>query len=662
MRRGRHEAGAGAAASASVMAAAIAIAVGLVIAACSGRAGERGGAAGAASATASASATATGTGTGTATATATATAPGGAGGSADRREPVALVLDPAALAEVAAAGGALEALVSDEGRAVIRRVIEEDVRAARRADPKAGVGIRGNPHRLFDVRWLERGRFELVGVAPRLDRIPMTGSRCGDLRLVYRLAYTAEVSGEAVSSRLPMTLAVVLQGRPADGAGADRCRSAAARWMAPPDLAGAALGRWLLGPGGPLEGQLAAERVTLVHLNAQLVRWPSAVRPDLGGHAEYVMRSLRPGPDRHLEPSWTEEMPDPARIRRDPARRARLLAWLREPATLDAIEAGTAVLPAELLATRAVSVAPRGLSRRANRPFRQILRPDQLDAELGAEELRGRRIIGSPEALLRRLDDLTCVGCHQSRTIAGFHLLGEDGPDAAPGNALAVSISVPLEAERRRRARLTRQLAAGEPVDFTRPMSERADDDPGRSGARCGLGDPGFAGWTCAEGFTCARLDAPDDDGAVGVCVPEGGPRVGDACEIGPLRPAADPHRDRVARRTELTCTEGVCNGNRVGFPAGMCTASCEDLPGGGACGVIALLTPFNDCLARKTPFPRCLAEHVRPAGLRACSAAAPCREDYICARAPGDDGSGEAAGTCIPPYFLFQLRVDGHP
>jgi hypothetical protein len=382
------------------------------------------------------------------------------------------------------------------------------------------------------------------------------------------------------------------------------------------------------------------------------VRWPSAVRPDLGGHAEYIMRSLAPGPDGHLRPTWVEETPDPAKIRRDPALRARLLAWLREPATLDAVELGAAVLPAELLAARAISVAPRGLSRRANRPFRQILRPDDLDA--GA--LRGRRIIGSPEALLRRLDDLTCVGCHQSRTIAGFHLLGEDGPEAAPGNALAVPISVPLEAEARRRAALTRALAAGEPVDFTRPMAERADGDPGRNGARCGLGDPGFSGWTCAEGFTCERLDAPDDDAAVGVCVPVAGPVVGDACEVGALRPAADPHRDRVPRAAPRPCGEGVCNGNRVGFPAGMCTASCDDLPEGAACGVIALLTPFNDCLARRTPFPRCLARHVSPAGLRACDASAPCREDYICARSPS------GAGTCIPPYFLFQLRVDGHP
>jgi hypothetical protein len=90
-----------------------------------------------------------------------------------------------------------------------------------------------------------------------------------------------------------------------------------------------------------------------------------------------------------------------------------------------------------------------------------------------------------------------------------------------------------------------------------------------------------------------------------------------------------------------------------------MCTSSCADLPEAGTCGVIAVLEPFNACLARKTPFPRCLAEHVTPAGLRACDARTPCRDDYICARVPG--GAATGRGACMPPYFLFQMRVDGH-
>ena len=87
-----------------------------------------------------------------------------------------------------------------------------------------------------------------------------------------------------------------------------------------------------------------------------------------------------------------------------------------------------------------------------------------------------------------------------------------------------------------------------------------------------------------------------------------------------------------------------------------MCRPTCDRLPDDGTCGVIAVLTPFNDCLARGRPFPECLAQHVTPAGLRRCDDQHPCRDDYVCARTPS------GTGGCTPPYFLFQLRVDGHP
>jgi len=34
-----------------------------------------------------------------------------------------------------------------------------------------------------------------------------------------------------------------------------------------------------------------------------------------------------------------------------------------------------------------------------------------------------------------------------------------------------------------------------------------------------------------------------------------------------------------------------------------------------------------------------------------------PCRDDYICA-----ESFVPERGVCVPPYFLFQFRVDGHP
>ncbi|MBX3263164.1 MAG: hypothetical protein KF782_26050 [Labilithrix sp.] len=41
-----------------------------------------------------------------------------------------------------------------------------------------------------------------------------------------------------------------------------------------------------------------------------------------------------------------------------------------------------------------------------------------------------------------------------------------------------------------------------------------------------------------------------------------------------------------------------------------------------------------------------------------ACNVAVPCRDDYVCAYVPG---APEGTGACMPPYFIFQARVDGH-
>jgi hypothetical protein len=43
--------------------------------------------------------------------------------------------------------------------------------------------------------------------------------------------------------------------------------------------------------------------------------------------------------------------------------------------------------------------------------------------------------------------------------------------------------------------------------------------------------------------------------------------------------------------------------------------------------------------------------------GLRSCDASHPCRQDYVCAKGPK-----EGSGTCVPPYFVYQLRLDGYP
>jgi hypothetical protein len=252
---------------------------------------------------------------------------------------------------------------------------------------------------------------------------------------------------------------------------------------------------------------------------------------------------------------------------------------------------------------------------------------------------------------LRRLDQLTCQGCHEARSIAGFHLLGDDPTTTPPGNALALGVSPHLAGDlRRRRAVVLLMMAGTEGWDFTHPFPERSDYSG--YGAHCGLGsDPSFAEWKCAPGLVCQPYDAPRGD-PVGQCLPPEPRGAGDPCEAGPL----DWKRDRVASVEKKACADNaVCNTNAVGFPGGMCTETCSSLSSGAVCGSIAILDPFNACVARGEPFLDCLANNVRPAGFRACSTENPCRDDYICTKT-------KAGGACIPPYFVFQMPVDGHP
>ncbi len=530
-------------------------------------------------------------------------------------------------------------MASDPRWRAIADTLTADLRELARADPRSGVGMR-HVHRLFDARWLRspKTRLELVAVVNRVDRQPFAPSTCGELRLIYRLAYTTTRGDTEIDSRLPMTVNVVHH-QTGD------CREVARRWHAPEGTPSAA---WLVSDDGPLVALRGAPygEPKSVEVDVQVARWPSTIRPDMAGHAEYVLRVFRVTPQ-GLVPSPLENTPDVPRLRRDASLRAELLAWLRDPAHLDAIDAGTAVLPDRFLATRAISVTPRGLARGANRPFAQLFDPSEL-ADL---DLSGRTHVSSPVAFLRRLDGLSCMGCHQTRSVAGFHLLGEEADPEAVVDAIALPGSPHLDGELVRRERILAALVRREVPDYARPLSD-AERAQGGYGSHCGLGDPGLAAYTCDEGFVCLRVDEDE----MGVCVPEHEHGAGDPCEIGTVDFVAHPHRDRVRDATHRSCSRGgACFTNYGGFPAGMCAVACSAATADEVCGLIPILKDFNACIGRKRPFRQCILDHADPAALRACDVDRPCRDDYICARSASD------RGICMPPYFLFQLRVDGH-
>lgn len=549
-------------------------------------------------------------------------------------EPMLLVTSPVALqaAEKSGAGFARwfgEVPVSRDGIAnnqvlmrspawqSIARPLNESLARIQRSDRQAGVGISRYPHRLFDARWLAGpdAFFELVGVANRMDRRPFQNGACGETRLVYRLAYRTP----AMQSRLPMTINVELRADAPDADGS--CTGTARRWQPPqPSMTDEALGRWLMSPDdGPLAPQrLAPARIAQITTNLQSVRWPSAVRPDLGGHAEYMLRAFRwnAGAQR-FDVAPLENTPDVARLKANAPLRKELQQWLQQPANLRALDEATLQLPEKFLALEAVSVAPRGLERLANRPFAQVFSAGEWQA------VPGSRTLQSPQAVLRRLDDLSCAGCHQSRAVAGFHLLGIDRRGASrtftAGNALALPHSPHLQDELARRGRYVHAALSTPLPDPFRPLAE-----PNES------------------------------NGVVEKAT------VGASCEPTRITQSANPWLDRAEKLPRVACegAHSVCEKTSVGFPGGMCSGPCDASDRNGTCGGIAILSDFNQCLAANKSFGECLSKHTRPGNLRSCSAQQPCRDDFICAQA---EGQPEGRGACIPPYFLFQMRVDGH-
>jgi hypothetical protein len=555
---------------------------------------------------------------------------------------------------IGARASSTKELGTHAGYRTLADAVAADLAGDRRSDSAAGVGMRF-AHRQFDVRWLDSDttHFDLISVVNRIDRRPFERDTCGEVRFVYRLAYRVGTKTGPVDSRLPMTVNVVYFLVP-DAGGS--CASVASQWL-PPKLDGPdSEAGWLVSDRGPLcRACRSAWKPKSVELNFQSVRWPSTVRPDMAGHAEYVLRVFRrlPGSP-FLEAAPLENTIDAVRLEKDAALRTELSAWLRAPETLRAVDDGIAVVPEKFLSTRAVSVTPHGFSRRANRPYRAVFDPS-LFREV---DFSRYATIRSPTAFLRRLDALSCPGCHQNRSIAGFHLLGVE-PESDRVDAVAVPMSPHFHGELGRRRAFVLAVAEGKAPDERRPPPEREPGDDG-IGAHCGLGDPGFSDWTCAAGLRCTKLS--DDE--VGECVPAGSLAVGDPCEHGPVSASSNAQRDRIRLSAPVACGAGrVCEANSVGFPNGMCAGDCDALPDGARCGGIPLLTEFNGCLARGVSFDRCIAENSRPGALRACGFHASCRDDYVCARAAGGQSDGvDGGGVCMPPYFLFQLRVDGHP
>ncbi len=566
---------------------------------------------------------------------------------------VVAITDPGALALVERRGFTLggltvgqpassaQALARLKGLSDVFDTVRADVRKTARSYPLAKVtSIYG--HRLFDERWLSSPHmsYPLIGVFNRIDRRAFAPGTCGEVRFIYRLAYDVEQGESPMQGRLPMTINVVFLVEGED------CQPHARAWQGPLRKSPEELAQHLL-----TRGALAVEarqfwKLKSVETNVQTIRIQSSVHPTMAGHVDYGMRVFVRNGDGFI-PGPMENMPDLARLERDSALRDELQAYLSRPEVLAAVDQGTLQLPVKFVTNGATSVSPRGLLRRANRPFRSLFEP----ADFAELDLSKTRTIRSPEALLRRLDEASCVGCHQSRAIAGFHHLGRDEPAADVLGALYFGSSDHLRGDLERRRQYVERLASGAEPDEFRPLPERQGLGDGH-GSSCGLGDVGFAEWQCPEGLVCQKLE--DDE--VGACSTPGA--LGSPCEWGRMLPHARPHKDYVSRMSSHACPSGQsCDLNVQGFPLGFCAAGCQLEAPGATCGEFLDVDGYQACLRADQSAATCRERHVFRTGLHGCDEEHACRPDAVCVRT-----SQPGQGACVPPYFVFQLRLDGVP
>ena len=565
--------------------------------------------------------------------------------------------DPVTLKRIEASGFSFAELVFEQQRPLnnqglvglplyksLRDVIASDLDLRASEDSYLAVNM-SKKHRLFNKSWLSsaKARFELVGIFNRGDRDVFSKAehgRCGEIRFIYRLAYSYRYQNRTVYSRLPMTMNVVFHAGGKTQPSPEDCRQVHASWLSTSELR-------------LNKASFAPSLLKSVEINLQSVRWPSSVRTDMGGYAEYLMRVFVRSANGNLLPTPMENMPDVGLIQKNPALKKEFVAWLTDPVNSAAMMGGYGTLPDKFLAKKAVSIALYGSGRAANLPFSQLIEADDFKSMAFVDHPH----VMTAASYLRRLNDMSCVGCHQGRAVAGFHFVGIDTDQTHAANRILMASSGHLLSDLRRRKTYLEALSKGTAPELMRSMSERPHDDNGGYGSHCGLGkDRTFKDWTCNKDHRCEAVDTNIKDNDVGRCMPIGAVSAGDPCDHGRISWNTDATKDRMLDKVSRSCgKDRWCLTAGDGFPGGMCFGECSGKKSGEACGNIAV-GGFNECLGRGELFLNCLDRHTSPITTRTCDENAPCRDDFICSR------TESGAGACVPPYFLFQLRVDGHP
>jgi len=418
------------------------------------------------------------------------------------------------------------------------------------AVPDLSIGVgEGHGLQLFDRAWLDSShtRFALAGIVNRMARGFVSPATCGEIRLIYRLVREDAKGDEP--RRLPMTLNVVMKARgaaPSDRGSKTACAEIARRWLATSDqtLTGAALAAKLTSPQGPLV-LIEPANVDRIEFNLQIAHIARSADHDF--RTDYLLKVFRFAPaEQSFVDAPLENQLDRERLMADPQLGDELRQWLLAPEQMRALDRGTILIPEKYLATAALAPTPVGFVNSKLLPGYGLLQPDdaagnavfrQRDvvAALARAVARGVKFenIRSVAGFERRLNDMTCAGCHQTRGIGGFHFPGVDWMADAPSNTTTVPASPHFIGDQVRRRDILAAVRDGERPDYSRGFSSRpqlrgdgelrgTEYDNGW-GAHCyrspahGRGDSSFRSWSCAKGLACQVIGTNNTE-RMGMC------------------------------------------------------------------------------------------------------------------------------------------------
>ncbi|MEH2503927.1 MULTISPECIES: hypothetical protein [unclassified Bradyrhizobium] len=384
---------------------------------------------------------------------------------------------------------------------------------------KETIGIgEGFDFQLFDrtLLYSQETRFVLAGIVNRMDRTYAAEASCGEIRLIYRLTRVNKAAGDDASPpRLPMTLNLVLKAR-GEGA-AIACSEIARRWLGGEPSAS----------DGPLD-LIDYQNIDRIETNLQIAHAPKSSVRDF--RTDYLLKVFRYDRQaRAFVESPMENQIDRARLLADDGLKREFRAWLLDPVNLVAFDRGTVLIPEKFLASGAIAPTPVGFDPSDLEPEFGLVHGEGAvfsDADVvtalrkateGGAKLQNIR---SRAGFERRLNDVTCSGCHQTRGIGGFHFPGVDWMADKPSNTTVVPASPHFFGDQIRRRDILAALRDGEPPDYSRGFASRpqlrgSTELAGSNyydgwGAHCYVrgksaanDDGSFRDWTCAEGLTC---------------------------------------------------------------------------------------------------------------------------------------------------------------